>query len=208
MLAKYGLVWDTWHYHMQIDDLTEAAATVPHLTIVMDHCGSPLGVKAYKKEEVMPVWKESIRKIAQLPNVHCKLSGLTMPLAGHGFEQKDRPATCVEVVEALSPYYLYCIEQFGVSRCMFASNFPMDRVSCSYATLYNAFKTMVKDFSEEDKHALFYSNAVRIYGLENPPLRDTIDEIVAAAADREVAAREGRYWPSKGNEDEEEKKSQ
>lgn len=96
-----------------------------------------------------------------------KLSGLPMgnTIVGRDLHSRAKPATSDELAELTGPYYLYCIAKFGIDRCMFASNFPVDRMSCSYTVLYNSFKKIVKEFTAEDKKKLFYSNAERVYRL-------------------------------------------
>ena len=88
-----------------------------------------------------------------------------MPMCGFGWHKKDKPPTSVEIAEATAPYYLFCIEQFGVERCMFESNFPVDKRSISYAVLWNGFKKVVRDFSTEEKEYLFSKTAADFYSL-------------------------------------------
>ena len=70
-----------------------------------------------------------------------------------------------EVVDAIGPHIDYAIDTFGVDRCMFASNFPMDKVSVSYETLYEAYFEIVKDKSVEEQEKLFSKNALGFYGI-------------------------------------------
>ena len=88
-----------------------------------------------------------------------------MPLNGCGFHKNDMPATSDEIVAATGRYYRHTIDCFGVERCMFESNFPVDKQSCSYHVLWNAFKKMVADGSEDEKRALFHDSACRAYRL-------------------------------------------
>jgi predicted TIM-barrel fold metal-dependent hydrolase len=88
-----------------------------------------------------------------------------MPINGFGFHKKDRPASSDELVAATGDYYRYMLDAFGPDRCMFESNFPVDKQSCSYHVLWNAFKKMVIDASESDKNSLFHDTAVRTYRL-------------------------------------------
>ena len=97
--------------------------------------------------------------------VYAKLGGLAMPDNGFGWHEAAKPATSDELVAAQKRYYLHTIESFGVNRCMFESNFPVDKLSISYAVLWNAFKKMVTDFSKDEKHALFYGTAAKVYRL-------------------------------------------
>jgi len=166
-LSGYGLTYDAWNYHPQIPELTDLARAFPETTIVLDHFGGVLGIGAYanKRAEVFEQWKKDLAALAECPNVVVKLGGMAMPLSGFGWEKRKRPATSDEFVEAQQPYYLYTIEQFGPERCMFESNFPVDKQSLSYRTLWNAFKKIAAGFSADEKTALFRDTAMRVYRL-------------------------------------------
>lgn len=167
-LGKRGLSFDAWLYHPQIPELTDLARAFPETTIILDHFGGPLGIGPYegKREEIFDAWRPQVSQLAECPNVVAKLGGLVMPVNGFGFHKRERPATSDELVEATARYYRHTIECFGVERCMFESNFPVDRPSCSYAVLWNSFKKLVPDASESEKSALFHDTATRVYRLE------------------------------------------
>jgi L-fuconolactonase len=164
-LARYELSFDAWLYHTQLRELTELARAAPETTIVLDHIGGVLGIGPYRREAVMPGWKTDIAELATCPNVVVKLGGLTMPIAGFGWEKAPRPPTSEELAAATRDWYLYVIDRFGPERCMFESNFPVDKSCCSYAVLWNSFKRMTADFGESDKTALFSGTASRVYRL-------------------------------------------
>jgi predicted TIM-barrel fold metal-dependent hydrolase len=166
-LGQLGLTYDTWHYHHQNRAFAELARAVPETTLVLDHFGTPLGVGQYagRRDEIFAQWKLDIAEIARCTNVVAKLGGLAMPDNGFGWNQRDRPASSDELVLAQRPYYLHTIECFGPERCMFESNFPVDRLSISYPVLWNALKKIAAGFSEAEKHALFYGTAARVYRL-------------------------------------------
>jgi predicted TIM-barrel fold metal-dependent hydrolase len=170
LLGELGLTYDTWHYHHQNVDFCDLAEAVPETTLVLDHFGTPLGVGVYKgsRDAIFSQWKEDIKRLSRSPNVVAKLGGLAMPDNGFGWDARERPADSDELVRWQKKYYLYTIECFGPQRCMFESNFPVDRLSISYPVLWNAFKKLVADFSEDDKHALFYGTAARVYHLTIP----------------------------------------
>jgi predicted TIM-barrel fold metal-dependent hydrolase len=115
--------------------------------------------------QIFDQWKADIAAIAACPNVHLKVGGLAMPDNGYGWHTAERPPTSDEFVAAQRDWYLHAIDCFGPERCMFESNFPVDRMSISYAVLYNGFKKMVADFSEGEKNALFFANANALYQL-------------------------------------------
>jgi predicted TIM-barrel fold metal-dependent hydrolase len=166
-LRQYDLTFDAWLFHPQIPELVSLARAFPETSIICDHFAGPLGIGPYagKREEVFQYWKEGIRELATCPNVVVKLGGLVMAINGFGFHKGDKPPTSDELVAATSPYYRFTIEQFGPNRCMFESNFPVDKVSCSYLVLWNSFKKMTRDFSTTERAALFRDTAIRVYRL-------------------------------------------
>ncbi len=166
-LAPRGLSFDAWLYHPQIPELTDLARAFPDTTIIFDHFGGPLGIGPYKnqREEIYQQWRPAIAELAQCENVYAKLGGLLMPINGFGFHKRDLPANSDEIVAASGRYYRHTIDCFGTERCMFESNFPVDKASCSYAVLWNAFKKMVMDASEDEKNRLFHDSAVAAYRL-------------------------------------------
>jgi predicted TIM-barrel fold metal-dependent hydrolase len=166
-LIKLNLTFDAWHYHHQINDLSIFSKNYPELTIIHDHFGGPLGVGPYqgKRDEIFKKWKDDISLLAESKNVYAKLGGLAMPVNGWNFHKNDKPATSNQIVEMHNDYYSHTLECFGVERCMFESNFPVDRRSVSYHVIWNAFKKMVTDYSDKDKNKLFFQNAKDVYGV-------------------------------------------
>lgn len=164
-LGKMGYTYDTWHFFHQNAEYRDLAAAVPDTTMILDHFGTPLGVGRYadQKDEIFEKWKSDIAAIAECPNVHAKLGGMAMPDNGFGWDKNDTPPTSDEFVEAQRKYYLHTIECFGPNRCMFESNYPVDKLSISYHVLWNAFKKIVSDFSDDEKHDMFYGTAARVY---------------------------------------------
>jgi predicted TIM-barrel fold metal-dependent hydrolase len=166
-LINLSLTFDAWHYHHQINDLSIFAKKYPELTIIHDHFGGPLGVGPYegKKEEIFKKWKDDISLLSESKNVYAKLGGLAMPVNGWNFHKQNKPASSDQIVDMHHEYYLHTINCFGVERCMFESNFPVDRRSVSYHVIWNAFKKMVLGYSNEDKKKLFFKNAKDVYGV-------------------------------------------
>lgn len=166
-LAPLGMSFDVWMYHPQLPDLTDLARAFPDTTIVLDHFGGPLGIGPYagRRDEIFAQWRQDLANLAVCPNVVAKLGGLAMTINGYGFEKGARPATSDELVGASGDFYRHTIDCFGPDRCMFESNFPMDRVSCSYAVLWNAFKKIAQDYDDQERAALFHDTAVRVYRL-------------------------------------------
>jgi len=166
-LGERGLTYDTWHYHHQNADFADLARAVPDTVLVLDHFGTPLGVGPYagQREAIFEAWKHDIADIATNGNVVAKLGGLAMPDNGFGWDAAPTPPTSDDFVAAQQRYYLHTIECFGPDRCMFESNFPVDRRSLSYQVLYNGLKKIAAPFSEAEQHAMFYGTAARTYRL-------------------------------------------
>jgi len=166
LLAKHGLTYDCWLYDNNLESLADLAKAFPETTIIVDHCGGPVGV-GETREATLARWTPRIQALAKHKNVVCKLSGLGMVPVGLGLDDAwTEPASSEALAELWRPFLLVCIEAFGVDRCMFASNFPIDKVSCSYTVLWNAFKRVTQKFSDSDKDKLFYENARRVYSLD------------------------------------------
>jgi len=164
-LARLGYTYDAWCYHPQIDEITALADAVPEAKIVMNHCGGPVAIQSYKRDEVFPVWKKSIEALAKRPNVHVKLGGLGMRIGGHGFEKLPDPPSSQTLAEAWKPYIDTCIAAFGTNRGMFESNFPVDKGLYSYWVFWNAAKILAKGATAAEKADLFFGTAKRFYRL-------------------------------------------
>ncbi len=167
-LAPLGLSFDAWLFHPQLAQLTDLARAFPDTTIILDHFGGPLGIGPYagQADAVFAAWQRDIDALASCPNVVVKLGGLAMPINGFGWHKRERPLGSLELADATARYHLYSIERFGAQRCMFESNFPVDKVSCSYVVLWNSFKRLTASFSHSEKNALFHDTAVRVYRLD------------------------------------------
>lgn len=167
MLADRGLSCDAWIYHRQIPELTQLARAVPQCTFVLDHLGGMLGIGPYaaRRDEIVAQWKIDLAELATCSNVNVKLGGIGMVMFGLGFEQRPTPPSSDDLAAAWGEQIAYAIEQFGVERAMFESNFPVDRQSCSYRTLWNAFKKMVSGASDNEKRALFSGTATQVYRI-------------------------------------------
>ena len=166
-LARLGLSFDAWLVHTQIHDVIDLARAFPDTPIVLDHVGGPLGIGPYvgKRDLVFAAWTQSIGELARCPNVNVKLGGLGMHTAGFDFHARAQPPTSQELAQAWKPYIDTCVAAFGVDRAMFESNFPVDKGSCSYAVLWNAFKRVTAACSAAEKAALFGGTARRVYRL-------------------------------------------
>lgn len=166
-LACYDLSYEAWLYHSQMAELADLARAYPDTTIILNHFGGPLGVGPYagKREEIFPTWQASLAELAACPNVVAKLGGINMEINGFGWHMNPTPPTSEALMEATRPYYEYTIEKFGPDRCMFESNFPVDKLSCSYNILWNSFKRLTAGYSADEKAQLFHDTATRVYRL-------------------------------------------
>jgi len=167
-LARLGLSYEAWLYHPQIPELTDLARAFPDTTIILNHFGGVLGVGPYagKREEIFVTWQADVAELAACPNVVAKLGGLNMEVNGFGWHKQPKPPTSEELMEATRPYYEHTIERFGADRCMFESNFPVDKLTCGYGVLWNSFKRLTASYSDDEKAKLFHDTAARIYRLE------------------------------------------
>jgi predicted TIM-barrel fold metal-dependent hydrolase len=167
-LAPLGLSFDAWMYHTQLGELIDLAHSFPETPIVLDHVGGAIGLGPYagKRDEVFAAWNGKIRELAACPNVHIKLGGLGMRMFGFTHHLGDLPPSSEELAAAWRPYIETCIAAFGPERAMFESNFPVDKGSCGYAALWNAFKRITAGYSAAEKAALFAGTATKFYRME------------------------------------------
>ena len=166
-LARKGLVFDAWLYFHQLDDVALLAKACPDLQIVVNHCGGPVGIGPYAghREQVFSQWQNALRAMRPLDNVSIKFGGLAMAPAGFPWRSLPAPPSSDELVRAWQPYFDVCLETFGAGRCMFESNFPLDRTGCSYTSLWNAFKRLAEPLSDPERSALCADTARRVYRL-------------------------------------------
>lgn len=171
-LAPLGLSFDAWLLFHQIPRLTRLARDFPDTRIVLDHCGGVAGIGPYagRRNEVFVAWGSAVTELAACRNVMVKLGGLGMSLTGFGFETEPTAPSSDRLADAWRPYMLTLIEAFGTNRCMFESNFPVDKGSYGYAVGWNAMKRITADFSADEKHDLFWRSAARFYRLSVPDL--------------------------------------
>ena len=166
VLARLGYTLEGWLYHPQLPELAAFAKAVPELTIVLNHVGGLLGTGPYANHEaVMVNWRKGIAAVAACPNVVVKLGGLGMVRCGFDWHTREKPIGSEELAQAMAPYLTYCIEQFTPARCMFESNFPVDKVSFSYNVMWNAFKRLSKGYSASERAAMFHDTAAKTYRI-------------------------------------------
>jgi predicted TIM-barrel fold metal-dependent hydrolase len=166
-LSALGLSFDAWLYHPQLADVVELARAFPATAIVMGHVGGFLGYGAYRgrREEEFAAWRRAMAELAGCANVVVKLGGMINRGAVWDFHRAPVPPTSEIMAEAWRPFVETCIELFGARRCMFESNFPVDKMAIGYRALWNAMKRLAAGASDDEKRALFAGTASRVYRL-------------------------------------------
>jgi L-fuconolactonase len=166
-LRRFGLSYECSLYHPQLPELIDLARAFPDLPILANHCGGPIRVGPYRAhpDEVFAAWRRDLRELARCPNVTLKLGGQAMTIRGYSFHEEPLPPSSGELATAWRPLMETCIEAFGAERCMFESNFPVDKGMCSYPVVWNAFKRLAAGCSDAEKAALFHGTATRFYRL-------------------------------------------
>lgn len=166
-LARRGLTFDAWLYFHQLGDVLALARACPDLSIVVDHCGAPLAIGPYadRRQEVFAAWRRALQPLGAEPNVCVKFGGLAMPLTGFGWRRLAQPPASDVLADAWRPYFEVCLDAFGPARCMFESNFPVDRTGCTYASLWNAFKRLAAPLAAHERNALLCATAQRVYRI-------------------------------------------
>jgi len=167
-LGKRNLIFEAWCFHTQLRELADLAREIPDTSIVLNHIGGPIGIGAAyagRRDEVFADWKQATTVLALCPNVAMKLGGIFMVLGGFAWHTRPMPPSSDELAAAARPYIEHLIEVFGSERCLFESNFPVEKVSCSYGVLWNAFKKVTRDLSPADKAKLYHDTAVATYRI-------------------------------------------
>jgi predicted TIM-barrel fold metal-dependent hydrolase len=148
-LQERGLIFELMAHPDQLQAAARGLAGVDELVVVVEHAGWPRSAS----DEEHALWRVGMEALAGLgERVACKLSGLAMPLGSMR-------------VEAFRPWIEPAIELFGVDRCLFASNFPVDGMHGTFDELYSTFDALTADLDDESRDQLFAANAERIYRL-------------------------------------------
>lgn len=147
-LHTHGLSFDLQTPWWHLDAAADLARDFPQTQIIINHTVLP----ADRSEEGLAAWRRALEAVADLPNVAMKISGLGRP--GHPW-----------TVEANAPIIRDAIAILGVTRCLFASNYPVDSLTGSFREIFTGFFAAVADMSPAAHRALFHDNAVRIYRL-------------------------------------------
>ena len=168
VLSDMGLILENSLYFHQAGELADFAKALPDLTIVVNHIGGLVRVGPYanRDEYVLPEWRKGVEEMARCPNIVMKLGGVGQVRFAYGWDQLEKPIGSEELADQLGPLMEHCIQQFGPERCMFESNYPVDKISYSYNILWNAFKRLSNGYSASDRAAMFHDNAARVYNIK------------------------------------------
>ncbi len=166
-LGTMGLTYDAWLYHPQLPELVALARAAPETTIVLDHLGAPLGIGPYadKRQDVLAFCRNHLAALAALPNTRIKLGGIGMPSYGNRWHRRETPPGSALIATSWGDHIRWCIDTFGPHRAMFESNFPPDGRSCSYRTLWNAYKRIAEPYDDPEVAQLFHDTAAAVYRL-------------------------------------------
>ena len=162
-----NLSLDFWIYHTQLNEMEKIARALPDLIIILNHIGGPIHIGEYEGKQAAThrEWRSAMMRLSRIPNINVKLGGLGMAVNGAKFHNSKFPPNSVQLSDVWKPWIYETIDMFGFDRCMFESNFPVDKGSCSYGALWNAFKILAKDMSDDEINKLFSKNAAKIYKI-------------------------------------------
>ncbi len=163
-----GLVLDLYAFHTQLAEVAELAGAFPQLPIVLNQIGGPLGVGPYAliREQVFAEWSAGLSAVAKCPNVWLKVGGFAISrLAIVDARGLDRPPSSAEVADLCRPWVEHCLAEFGAGRCMFGSNFPVDKVAMPLLTLVNAMKRLTAHLPAAEQQQFFAGNARQVYRI-------------------------------------------
>jgi predicted TIM-barrel fold metal-dependent hydrolase len=167
-VAAHGLSLDIWAYQTQLDEVRALAAAVPDLTIIVDHCGGPLGVGTHDRfdPDNFNAWRDALARVAALSNTRIKIGGFGLGVFGWRYADDAQPPCSATLAEDWHPWVETCLDLFGPDRGMFESNFPVDKGQVGYRTLWNAFKRLAAPLGRDEQDALFWRSAARAYGID------------------------------------------
>ena len=167
-LHAAGHSLDVYAFHTQLPEVEALARRLPDLPIVVNHIGGPLGVGPYAQipEEVRTLWMKNMASLATCENVHVKIGGFAISriniVSASG---RQAPPSSQELEELFRPWFDHCLETFGARRCMFGSNFPVDKNAMTLTTLVNAIRRLSAKLSGDEASALLAGTARRFYRI-------------------------------------------
>ena len=169
-LRDINVPYDAWLLYDQLPELIDLARKFEDIQIVLDHLGGPIGIGSdcLNREAVINDWKNNLYELSRCENVNIKLGGLCMPITGWSWHKCPQNVALNEIYNAQAGFYEFAIDLFSPERCMFESNFPIDKLSISYKTLWNFFKLIGLKYNESEKNRLFLDTCIETYDLKFP----------------------------------------
>lgn len=175
-LGERGLTFDAYIYSNQLLDFCDLVEAIPTTKVVVDHVATPValmgpfgdvGKSEAERAAIKEEWYEGLSRLAEAEHVRLKLSGLFMPVVGWNYQNWSQPLSVQQIVDVIGPHIRFAIETFGVERCMFATNFPLDRALIPFERYYDAYFKIVAtmDAGREAKQKLFHDNAAEFYNI-------------------------------------------
>jgi predicted TIM-barrel fold metal-dependent hydrolase len=161
-------VLDLYAFHTQLHEVADFARAFPDLPIILNHIGGPLGIGRYAdmRDQVFADWTQGMADVASCPNVSVKIGGFAISrIAIVPMQKRELPFSSTEIAAFCKPWVDHCFEAFGARRCMFGSNFPVDKAVLPLLTLVNAMKHLTGHLPYSDRQHFFASNARRIYKI-------------------------------------------
>lgn len=166
-LHARDLSFEVLVFHSQFPEVLDLARRMPGQRIAVTHMGGIIGTGPYegRRDEYRVEWLEQMRFLAECANVHVKIGGLVAPRGGFGFHTRPVPPDHLDLADAFRPYIESAVELFGPERCMFESNFPVDRAVVDYRTIWNAYKTVAGQYTRAERLRMFRGTANDFYRL-------------------------------------------
>lgn len=170
-VTRRQLCFDAAVVHSQLFEVVALARAAPDARIVLDHIGTPIGIGRYanRRRELFADWYKGAAELATCPNVSVKIGGLNMAFTGLGVaDDAASPLSSSVMADRQGDFVRATIDLFGPARCMFASNFPVDKWYTSCTVLWNAFKLMSAGYNAAERAELFHGTARRVYDIDVP----------------------------------------
>ena len=167
-LSHFDYSFDAWLYFDQLHELSSLAKKAPETKIIINHLGAPLRIGNWKNkaQEMQALWQVELEKLSSFENVYLKIGGIGMEnYFSTQWANKPTPPSSDQVVSVWNEKILWCIDTFGTEKCMFESNYPVDRQTLPYSVIWNSFQKITNSFSRTEKDNLFWQTAATVYGI-------------------------------------------
>jgi predicted TIM-barrel fold metal-dependent hydrolase len=166
VLQDFGLSFDIWAFYPQLSQIAKLARAFPDVPMVVNHLGGVIRAGAHAGRDVFPIWRQGLAALADCPNVSVKLSGLGMRLSAFGFDDGSLPPSSRDLAAVWKPWMMTALDLFGAQRCMWGSNFPVDKGSYSCGVGLNAVKLLLAGATASVRDDVFWRTASRHYNIK------------------------------------------